>query len=37
VVLAFDTGVLNQVSGVGLEAGHGAANVLVDFDDLLDR
>lgn len=27
---------LNHTSRIGLESGHGAANVLVDFDNLLD-
>ena len=37
VVLALDTGVLDHAAGVGLEAGHGAADVAVDFDDFFDR
>lgn len=36
VRLALDTGVLNHAACVGLETGHGAADVLVDLDDLLD-
>lgn len=36
VGLALDTGVLNHGAGVGLEARHGAANVTVDLDNLLD-
>jgi hypothetical protein len=35
VVLALDTGVLDQVAGIGLQAGHGAANVLVNLNNLL--
>lgn len=37
VALALDAGVLNHGAGVGLEARHGAADVAVDLDDLLDR
>jgi hypothetical protein len=36
VRLRFDTGVLDHAASVGLQARHGAANVLVNFDDLLD-
>ncbi len=36
MVLALDAGVLNHGAGIGLQAGHGAANVAVDFDNLLD-
>lgn len=36
VVLGSDAGVLDHAAGVGLEAGHGGANVGVDFDNLLD-
>lgn len=36
VALALDAGVLNHGPGVGLETGHGAANVAVDLDNLLD-
>lgn len=34
--LALDAGVLNHAASIGLEAGHGAADVSVDLDDLLD-
>ena len=34
--LGFDARVLNHGPGVGLEAGHGAADVGVDFDDFFD-
>jgi len=37
VGLAFDSCVFDHRPGVGLQPGHGAANVPVDFDDLLDR
>ena len=37
VVLGFDAGVLDHAAGVGLEPGHGAADVLVDLDDFFDR
>lgn len=37
VALALDAGVLDHGAGVGLEAGHGAANVAVNLDNLLDR
>ena len=37
VALALNTGVLNHRSGIGLETGHGAADVAVDLDDFLDR
>lgn len=37
VALALDAGVLNHGAGVGLEAGHGAADVAVDLDNLFDR
>lgn len=37
VALALDARVLNHGPGVGLQARHGAANVAVDFDNLLDR
>jgi hypothetical protein len=37
VRLRLDTGVLDHGAGVGLEAGHGAANVAVNLDNLLDR
>ena len=36
VVLGLDAGVLDHGAGVSLEAGHGAADVAVDFDDFLD-
>lgn len=36
MALALDAGVLNHGPGVGLETGHGAANVAVDLDNLLD-
>jgi hypothetical protein len=36
VILALDAGVLDHASCIGLQAGHGAANVAVDFDNLLD-
>jgi hypothetical protein len=36
VVLALQARVLNHAPGVGLQAAHGAADVLVDLDDLLD-
>lgn len=36
VALAFDTGVLDHGAGVGLQAGHGAADVTVDLDNFLD-
>lgn len=36
MVLAFDTGMLDQGPGICLQTGHGAANVLVDLNDLLD-
>lgn len=36
VALALDAGVLDHAPGVGLQAGHGAADVAVDLDDLLD-
>lgn len=36
VGLALDTGMLNHGAGVGLEARHGAANVTVDLNNLLD-
>ena len=36
VVLAFDAGVFNHGASVGLQAGHGAANVGVYFDNLFD-
>lgn len=35
VRLALDAGVLNHAAGVGLQAAHGAADVPVDFDNLL--
>jgi hypothetical protein len=34
--LALDAGVLKHAASVGLETGHGAADVSVDFDDLLN-
>lgn len=37
VRLRLNTGVLNHGAGVGLEPGHGAADVPVYLDDLLDR
>jgi len=37
VALALDAGVLDHGAGVGLEAAHGAADVAVDLDNLLDR
>lgn len=36
VRLGLDAGVLDHGAGIGLEAGHGAADVAVDLDDLLD-
>ena len=36
VVLALDAGVFNHGAGVGLQAGHGAADVRVYFYDLFD-
>jgi hypothetical protein len=36
MVLAFDTGVLDQVAGIGLEAGHGTTDMLINFNNLLD-
>lgn len=36
VVLGLDARVLDHRAGVGLQAGHGAADVAVDFDDLFD-
>lgn len=36
VALALDAGVLNHGPGIGLETRHGAANVAVDLDNLLD-
>lgn len=36
VALALDAGVLDHAAGVGLQAAHGAANVAVDLDNLLD-
>ena len=37
VALALDTGVLDHGAGIGLQAGHGAANMAVNLDNLLDR
>lgn len=37
VALALDAGVLDHGAGVGLQARHGAADVAVDLDNLLDR
>jgi hypothetical protein len=37
VGLAFDAGVLNHGPRVGLEPAHGAANMAVNLDNLLDR
>lgn len=37
MALAFDAGVLDHGAGISLESGHGAANVAVDLDNLLDR
>lgn len=37
VALALDAGVLDHGPGVGLEPAHGAADVAVDLDNLLDR
>lgn len=37
VGLGLDAGVLDHAAGVGLQARHGAANVAVDLDNLLDR
>ena len=37
VRLALDTGVLDHGAGVGLETGHGATDVAVDLDNLLNR
>lgn len=36
VGLAFHAGVLDHRAGIGLQPGHGAADVAVDLDDLLD-
>lgn len=36
VGLAFDSGVFDHGAGIGLETGHGTANVAVDLDNLLD-
>lgn len=36
VILALDAGVLDQVAGIGLQTGHGTADVLINFNDLLD-
>ena len=36
MVLALDAGVFDHASCVGLQARHGAADVAVDFDNLLD-
>lgn len=36
VGLGLDTGVLDHGAGIGLEARHGAADMAVDFDNLLD-
>ena len=36
MMLAFDTGVFDHGAGVGLQAGHGAADMLVDFDYFFD-
>jgi hypothetical protein len=37
VVLALDTRVLDHAAGIGLQTGHGTADVAVDFDNLLHR
>ncbi|KAK8051318.1 hypothetical protein PG993_002703 [Apiospora rasikravindrae] len=37
VALGLDAGVLDHAAGVGLEARHGAADVTVNLDNLLDR
>lgn len=37
VVLALDTGVLDQVAGIGLQARHGTTDVLVNLDNFLYR
>ena len=37
VILALDAGVLDHGAGISLQAGHGAADVAVYFDDLFDR
>lgn len=37
VALALDAGVLDHAAGIGLQAAHGAADVAVDLDNLLDR
>lgn len=36
MVLGFDAGVLDHGAGVGLQTGHGAADVGINFDDLFD-
>lgn len=36
VALALDAGVLDHAPGIGLQAAHGATDVAVDFDNLLD-
>lgn len=36
VILACDASVLDHAAGVGLQAGHGAADVAVYLDDLFD-
>ena len=35
-MLAFDTGVFDHGAGIGLQAGHSAADVSVDFDYFFD-
>lgn len=37
VVLALHARVLDHAAGIGLQTGHGAADVAIDFDNLLDR
>lgn len=36
MVLALDPGMFDQVTSIGLQTGHGAANMLVNLDDLFN-
>jgi hypothetical protein len=36
MVLAFDAGMFDQIPGVCLQTGHGATDMLVNFDNLFD-
>jgi len=36
MVLTFETGMVDHRAGIGREAGHGTADVGVDFDDFFD-